>query len=160
MPASRRRHSLLDLARTPVAFLILENRRADLQHGIDDAPRLFDVILASKESGVTRHGVAEHALVRFHLPRAGMTAGHNFRHLTFHRLAWTHDCGADGDCHLGTDPETHVVPGQDTVPEHGRRLSKSGEYLRASHRQVLPRANVKRNSLPTPRIDLQPQGGK
>ena len=44
------------------------------EHGIDDAPRFLDVILAREERRVARHRVAEHALVGVHLVRRRVAA--------------------------------------------------------------------------------------
>ena len=43
-------------------------------HRIDDAPRLFDVVLAREQRGVALHRVAQHALVGVHLVGAGLPA--------------------------------------------------------------------------------------
>src|SRR5687767_2715582 len=66
MPASHRCDSF-DFARSPGAWLVFVERSVCLQHRIDDSPRLFHAIFAGKQSGVSRHGVTEHALVSIHL---------------------------------------------------------------------------------------------
>ncbi len=43
------------------------NRSSGLEHGIDDAPRFFDVVFAGEQRLVARHGVAQHAFVRLYL---------------------------------------------------------------------------------------------
>src|SRR5262249_21460106 len=105
MPASSRRNSLLDLSRPPGTFLVLVDRSAGLQHRVDDSPRLFHIILAGKQGGVSGYRVAQHALVRFHLVWTRMTAGHHLHAFAFQCLALTHDGRAHRYGHLRTDPE-------------------------------------------------------
>src|SRR5207249_1520205 len=160
MPASGRRNSLVDLTRTPGAFLVFEDRSAGLQHGIDDSPRLFHIILTGEQHGVSCHRVAQHALVRVHLVWTRMAAGHHLHCLAFQDLARSHDSRAYGYRHLGTDPEPKMVPKQITFLDDRWRLSKPAEDLRAGYRQVLSCADVKRHTFPTPGIDLQSERGK
>src|SRR6266545_6706194 len=160
MPASGRRNSLVDLTRTPGAFLVFVDRSAGLQHGIDDSPRLFHIVLAGEQCGVSRHCVAQHAFVRVHLVWTGMAAGHHFYRLAFQHLARSHDSRAYGYRHLGADPEPQMVPEQIALPDDRWRFSKPAENLRAGYRQVLPCADIEWHPFPTPGIDLQSQRGK
>src|SRR5881296_3253281 len=145
MPASGGRDSLVDLTRTPGAFLVFVDRSAGLQHRIDDSPRLFYIILAGKQGGISRHRVAQHPLVRVHLVWTGMTAGHHLHRLAFQHLARSHDSRAYGYRHLGTDPEPQMVLRQITLPDDRWRFSKPAEDLRAGYRQALPRADIERH---------------
>src|SRR6058998_3441849 len=133
MPASRRRNSLVDLTRTPGSFLVFVDRSAGLQHGIDDSPRLFHIILAGEQHGVSGHRVAQHALVRIHFVWTGMTTGHHLNRLASQHLARSHDSRAYGYRHLGTDPEPQMVLGQVTFPDDRWRFSKPAEDLRAGY---------------------------
>src|ERR1700722_14895772 len=115
MPASAGRNSLLDLTRTPGAFLVLEDGSAGFEHGIDDSPSLFHIILAGKQRGPPRHRVAQHALIRFHFVWTWMTARHHLDVLAFQCLAGSHDSRAHGYRYLGTDPESQMVLGQSAL---------------------------------------------
>src|SRR5262245_29665584 len=53
-----------------------------------------------------------------------------------------------------------MVPGQSVCGYQRRRLSEPANNLGACHGQTLARANVERNSLPAPGVDLQFQCGK
>src|SRR5262245_32866780 len=110
VPAPSRRNSLVDFTGTPRTFFVFVDGSAGLQHGIDNAPCFFHVVLTGKQGGVSRHCVAQHAFVRFHLLWSGMAAGHHLHILCFHPSARSHDSRAYGYRHLGTDPEPEMVP--------------------------------------------------
>src|SRR5262245_55369214 len=76
-PAARGHDTLLDLGWPPRAGLVVVDRRARLQHRIDDTPRLFHVILAREQGGVALHRVTQHPLVGIHLVRVGVTGSHH-----------------------------------------------------------------------------------
>ena len=75
LPAARRRNSLIDFTRPPGTWLVFVYRGAGLQHRVNDAPGLFHIILAGKQGGIPRHGIAEHPLGPF--LRAGFSVGVN-----------------------------------------------------------------------------------
>src|SRR5262245_18947957 len=61
VPAARGRYARVDLFRPPRARFVFVDRRAAFQDGIDNSPRLFDVVLSREERRVSAHRVAEHA---------------------------------------------------------------------------------------------------
>ena len=69
-------------------------------------------------------------------------------------------CHAEEDRHLGTDLQPHVVGFQSGGGIHRRRPTKSDEDFRARRWKALAGSDVEGNSLPAPRIDLQPQSRK
>src|ERR671934_270025 len=73
-----RRNTLLNLARPPGVRLVFIDRAFGLEHWLHDAPRLLHIILASKQGGVSFHGVPEQPFVSIHLPRAGVLARQQF----------------------------------------------------------------------------------
>src|ERR1700733_312206 len=63
LPSSRGRNELVDLIWSPGAGLVIVDRGAGLQHRINDPPRLFHIVLAGEQRGVSGHGVSEKPLV-------------------------------------------------------------------------------------------------
>src|SRR4029453_1257029 len=74
LPASGGCNSLVDLTGTPGTWLVFVHRCASLQHRVDDAPGLFNIILSGKQGRIACHGVPEHSLVRIHLFCTGVVA--------------------------------------------------------------------------------------
>src|SRR4029450_6166477 len=74
LPASGGGNSLVDLTGTPGPLLVFIHRCASLQHRVDDAPGLFNIILSGKQGRIPCHGVPEHSLVSIHLFCPGVTA--------------------------------------------------------------------------------------
>src|SRR5262245_34138385 len=66
VPSTRRHDARVEIGRTPRAFLVFTDRRSRLEHGVDDPPCLFHVVLPGKERGIAGHGVTEHSFVRIH----------------------------------------------------------------------------------------------
>src|SRR5204863_2540251 len=66
------------LCRTPCPWVVFVQRRAGLEHRVNDAPGFLDVILSGEQGGIARHRISEHALVGVHLSGAGMAAGQQF----------------------------------------------------------------------------------
>src|SRR5262249_24312637 len=67
VPPSAGRNALIGLRRTPVSWLVFEDRRAFFQHRIDDAPGLLDVIFPGEQGGVSLQRIPKDALVSVHL---------------------------------------------------------------------------------------------
>src|SRR5215510_1413200 len=104
LPAAGWRDAGVDVLRSPGAWLILVDGRASLQHGIDDSPSLFDVVLPREQGGVAVHGVAEHSLVSVHLVRARELSTHHLSGLADGLLPWRDDVRAHRDRDIRTDP--------------------------------------------------------
>src|SRR5271157_618673 len=113
---------LSNLARSPGIRIVFVNRRDRLQHGINDPPRLFHVVLASELRGVSRHGVSQQPLISFHLPGPRSTADDHFDGLTCYHLAGRHDRCAESDRNLGTDPKPQMIAVEFALPDHRGRL--------------------------------------
>ncbi len=76
---------------------------------LDDGPRRFDAVLAREERRVAGHGIAEQPLVGVHVVAAGLVDDLELGRLGAHLLAGPLDPRADGDRHVGAQPEAHVV---------------------------------------------------
>src|SRR5439155_14112303 len=74
LPSAMRHDCRTDFSWTPGPRRVFEWRRGLLQHRVDDAPSLLDVVLSCEQRRVADHRVAENALVRVHLVRRGMLA--------------------------------------------------------------------------------------
>src|SRR5262245_3114413 len=157
LPAARGVNVLIDLPRPPGARLVFVDRRALLQDRVDDAPRLFDVILSCEQRAIAGHGVAEHALVGIHLFRAGAVTRQQLHLLTDLLVFHVHHRRAEGDGYLGADAEPEMVRRSGTRGEDPRRAAQANGNLRARHGQRLSGPDEKRHPLPAPGIDLQPQ---
>ena len=90
-----------------------------------------------------------------------MPAGHQFGLLADHLVGRVHHGDAERDCPLGNETEAEVV-GQEERRSGTKswRLPQADDNLRARHRQALSRSNVKRDALPSPRIEVKPESGE
>src|SRR6516165_2470092 len=73
LPATGRYEFLVDLGRPPGIRLVFVDRRLRFHRRIDDAPRLFDVVLPGKQGGVSCHRVSQYPFIGIHLTRTGVT---------------------------------------------------------------------------------------
>src|SRR6267378_582369 len=158
-PASLGRHSL-DLTRSPGICFVLVYRSFRFQHWIDDAPRLFNVILTREQGSVSFHRSSQHPFISIHITGARRTARHHFSRLDGHLLARRQHHNPHSDCGFRTEPEPKMVLCQSTGRYQRGRFAEPANNFGARHGQTLPSSNVERNSFPAPGIDLQPQGGK
>src|SRR4030095_3292586 len=106
LPASGGCNSLVDLTGTPGTWLVFVNRRASLQHRVDDAPGLFNIILSGEQGGISCHGVPEHPLVSIHLFCTGVAARQQLHLLADHLLLRVHHRQTKGARNIGTDAES------------------------------------------------------
>src|SRR5215510_14417699 len=90
LPASGGCNSLVDLTGTPGTWLVFIHWRASLQHRVDDAPGLFNVILAGKQGRISSHGVPEYPLVSIHLFCTGVVARQQLHLLADHLFLRVH----------------------------------------------------------------------
>src|SRR5882762_9999648 len=61
------RSNVLDLSWSPGFRVVFKDRRPGFQDRVDDSPSFFHVVFAGEQGGITRHCVAEHALIGIHL---------------------------------------------------------------------------------------------
>src|SRR6266436_7646253 len=80
VPTSLRSH-VLDLSWPPGIWVVFKDRRSSFQDRVDNSPRLFHVVFAGEQSGVSCHCVAEHTLVSIHLLSARAASPGNFHGL-------------------------------------------------------------------------------
>src|SRR3954469_18217687 len=105
MPAARRRNDAVDLRWAPAILLVLIDRGRRFQDGIDDPPRLVDIIRACKEGRVPLNSVAEDAFIRIVFTGYGPPASKQFDRLANQFLPRSHDHHTKGEGNLGADPE-------------------------------------------------------
>ena len=67
VPAADVGDHMVGLCRPPGVGLVFEDGVIVLEHRVDDAPRLLDVVLACEQRGVSLHGFAQQPFVRTHL---------------------------------------------------------------------------------------------
>src|SRR5262249_48200768 len=158
--AAARRYSLFDVRRPPGARFVFSDRSVRLQRRIDDAPRLFHVILAGKQCSVSRHGVSQQLFVSIHIIGPRMATRHYFDRLAGGLLPPSYHSHAESDGGFGAHAKPHVVLRQTRGGIDGWRLAESREYLCAGNGQALSSSNVEGHSLPAPRINGQPQRGE
>src|SRR5579863_2452989 len=159
VPAASRRYSRLDIGWAPCALCIRVDGRQGMQQRIDDTPGFFHVVFASKVARIACHSVAEHAFVSLHLFGAGAPAGNHLHGIAFQAFALSHDYGADGDGHVGTDPEAHIVLAGHMAGKKRGWFAKGGKHFRTGCGQAFTRPNVEGHAFPPPRVDVEPKGG-
>src|SRR5215510_5756031 len=152
LPASGGCNSLVDLTGTPATWLVFIHRCASLQHRVDDAPGLFNIILSGKQGRIACHGVPEHPLVSIQLFCTGVVARQQLHLLADHLLLRVHHRQTKGARDLGTDAEVEIVLRGRAGRKDRWRPAQADHDLRASHGQRLAGPNVKRHSLPAPVI--------
>src|ERR1700760_1407732 len=115
---------MLGLVWSPGSFVVLKYGSVGVQHRIDDSPGFFHIILARKQGGIPCHRVAQYTLVCFHFVWTGMTTRDHLDVLAFQCLAGSHYGRADGDGHLGTDPESQMILRKSVLSDNCRRFAK------------------------------------
>src|SRR5215510_2599448 len=88
-----------------------------------------------------------------------MTRDH-FNWLSSHFLRRSQRHHSDRERYLWTDSQPHVVRRETGRGIHRRRLAQLNKDFSTSYRQTFPRADVERDSLPAPGINLQTQSRK
>src|SRR5882757_3861323 len=73
--------NVLDLGWPPGFRVVFKERGSGVQDGVNNSPGLFHVIFTGEQSGVSRHCVAEPALVGIHLLSAWAASPGNFHRL-------------------------------------------------------------------------------
>src|SRR5579885_1888796 len=107
-PATNPANHLVGFWWPPGIWLIDMQRRDIIQHRPDNAPRLFNRILAGKERGVAAHGIAEQALVRLDLI-VRLLAGNQLNALTLQLFAGLLRPRAQRDHDVGAEPKAHII---------------------------------------------------
>src|SRR5215510_7876670 len=153
-PASGRYNSLVHFIRSPGTRLVLVNWGAGFQHLVNDAPGLFHIVLAGKQGSISCHGVAQHPFISIHLLGTGMVTGEQLYRFADHLLLLVHHGQTKGSRDFGADSESEIVLCGSAGWENNRWPAQADHDLRGGHGQRLAGSNVKRHTLPAPRIDV------
>ncbi len=130
------------------------------EDGVDDAPGLFDVVLAGEESGVAGHGVGEDALVGLHLFGAGVAAGFELGEFAGSLFVGGSDGNGQGDGHLGADAHADVILGSGLDEVGCGRAAQAGDELGAGGGEIFAGADVEGDAVPAPGLDVEAEGGE
>src|SRR5258707_14766267 len=155
LPASDGGDFGIDFAWAPVVGPVFNHGRARLQQGMDVSPCLFDIVLSSKQGGVSRHRVSQDAFISIHLIRARLPAYYHLDRLADRILTRRDSVHAEGQRDLGADPKSEIVRRQIVLLIHRRGLTKPDDDFCARHGETFSRPNVERNTFPAPGINLQ-----
>src|SRR3954465_8947297 len=144
----------LGLGRSPRSLLVCVDRSRGLDRRIDDAPRLFHVVLAREAEGVARDRIAEKLVVGLEVLAFDLVQL-ELHLLARELLARCADHRAEGDHEPRTQAEAEVVRRRNETLHQHRRLPEPDDDLRAGDRKALPRADEERHTLPAPGIHVQ-----
>src|SRR5215510_12917587 len=133
LPASGGCNSLVDLTGTPGTWLVFVHRRASLQHRVDDAPGLFNIILSGKQGRISSHGVPKYPLVSIHLLCTGVVVRQQLHLLADHLLLRVHHRQTKGARDLRTDAESEIVLRRRAGRKDRRRPAQADHDLRARY---------------------------
>src|SRR5215831_6573517 len=133
LPATGGCNSLVDLTGTPGTWLVFVHRCTSLQHRVDDAPGLFNIILSGKQGRISSHGVPEYPLVSIHLFCTGVVVRQQLHLLTDHLFLRVHHRQTKGARDLGTDAESEIVLRRRAGRKDRRRPAQADHDLRARY---------------------------
>src|SRR5262249_3665672 len=148
VPPSAGRNALIGLRRTPVSWLVFEDRRAFFQHRIDDAPGLLDVIFPGEQGGVSLQRIPKEALVSVHLVPARLIECEEFEFRSRNFLTGNFYYHSQGDLHVRADAEAQVIRGRRRAGINRWRSAELDKHLRAGHRQLLAGPDVAGHPFP------------
>src|SRR4051794_7864050 len=141
---------------SPRPLLVRVDRSRGLDRRIDDAPRLFHVVLAREAEGVARDRIAEKLVVGLDVLAFDLVQL-ELHLLARELLARCADHRAERDHEPRAQAKAEVVRRRHQTLHQDRRLPEPDEDLGAGDRKALPGADEERHTLPAPGIHVQPK---